>query len=104
MSRLPQDRLRAFASHLESETSSTRAEQLAGRAMARAERKVVGRLVAFAARLEAGARFTIAERIAVRAVARASQRTPHYALRRVGAVAAAALTLSIGAVGVGAIA
>ncbi len=104
MSRAHFDRLRAFASHLEDETPPTRAGQIASRAMMRAEQKLLGRLRAFAVRIEAGTRAAVAERIAIRAVAGGARRSPRYVLRRVGAVTAAAVTLWVGAVGVGAIA
>ncbi|GBE23459.1 hypothetical protein BMS3Bbin01_02843 [bacterium BMS3Bbin01] len=104
MSRAHFDRLRAFASHLEDETPPTRAEQITSRAMMRAEQKLVGRLRAFAVRLEAETRAAPAERIAIRVVARGSRRSSRYVLRRVGAIAAAVVTLWVGAVGVGAIA
>lgn len=100
----PIRRLRALASRYEVETSDVRAEQIVARVLARADHRAMGRLRAFGARLEAGTRAAIAERIAVRAVAAGSQRSTGYVLRRIGAVAAAAVTLSVGAVGVGAIA
>jgi hypothetical protein len=103
MSRLS-DRLKALASHLEEETPTARAEQIAGRAVFRAEHRVVGRLRSFAHRLEAGTRGIVAERIASRAVAVGSGSGRSYVLRRIGAVAAATLTIAAGAVGVGAIA
>ena len=100
----PRDRLRALASRYETEMPDDRAEQIAARALARADHRVAGRLRTLGARLEAGTRAAIAEGIAVRAIAVASQRKPRYVLRRVGAVAAAAVTFAIGAIGVGAIA
>jgi len=87
---------------MEDETPPTRAEQIAGRALSRAEEVPAGRLRSLAARLQAAP--AVAERIAARAVAAGSQRGRRYVLRRIGAIAAAAATLSVGAIGVGAIA
>jgi len=102
MSRGTLDRLRALASCLEDDLAPHRTEQLAHRAVERAEREPVGRLRSFAQRLEAGTRGVVAERIAARAVL--SQRPTRLVLRRAGAIAAAAMTIAAGAVGVGAIA
>lgn len=87
---------------MEDETPNFRAEQIAARALSRAEHQPVGRLRTLAQRLEAGTRAMVAERIAACAVL--SQRPVGYALRRAGAVVAAAVTIAAGTVGVGAIA
>ncbi len=89
---------------MEDETSPNRAEYIAGRAVARADRQAIGRLRSFAHQLEAGTRAALGERIAVRAVASGGRRPTGYILRRIGAIAAAAMTIAAGAVGVGAIA
>jgi len=87
---------------MEDETPIARAQQIAARALSRAERQPVGRLRLFAQRLESGTRALVAERIAARAVL--SQRSRGYVLRRIGAVTAAAVTIAAGGFGIGIIA
>jgi len=106
MSRSPFDRLRGLASRYEAETPDTRAEQIAGRATARATAPstALERLRAFASRYETATPFGRAGRIAARAVAVAQSGSPHVFWRRVVVAATVGATLSVSGFALGIVA
>jgi len=106
MSRSPFDRLRDLASHYEAETPDAMAEQIAGRATARApvSGNVLERLRAFASRYERATSFGRAGRIAARAVAVAQSGRPHVFWRRVAITATVGATLSMAGFALGIVA